>query len=475
MWFRRDLRLADNPALMAAVQNCDEVFFLYINSIDEQLDWQPGEASNWWLHKSLQLFTEQLSQCNAQLVVRSGNCLQVVQEVCLETRAQWVFWNRLYEPAVIERDKTIKRSLQSSGMKVTSFASALLREPWQVLKDDDTMYRVYTPFSKKYFLLDDIDIPLSTPITLKPSSQRLPSLDPGCLQLKPKIHWYDGFEQRWQPGEKGALKNLDDFLQNVLLDYSTTRDVPACDGVSSLSPYLHFGEISPRQIWHAVGHFSDYVSEHEGKDARSRALPFLKQLIWRDFAHHILYHMPHTTNQPFRGKFENFDWQDNPEFLQAWQKGKTGIPIVDAGMRQLWSTGWMHNRVRMIVASLLTKNGLIHWLHGARWFWDTLVDASLANNTMGWQWVAGCGVDAAPYFRIFSPVRQGERFDANGDYVKQWVPELVKLPSKYIHQPWNASESVLAEADVKLGRNYPEPIVDLSISRKNALARYKML
>ncbi len=295
------------------------------------------------------------------------------------------------------------------------------------------------------------------------------------LGLLSSEQWHAKLSGYWKPGEAGAISSLDSFLDTAVENYGTDRDVPGVDGISRLSPHLHFGEISPHQVWNAVQLQAELLMADGNKAAMSNCRDYLKQLVWRDFAHHILFHYPHTQQQAFNTRFDSFPWDDNQVFLEAWQQGRTGIPLVDAGMRELWETGWMHNRVRMIAASLLTKNGLVHWLEGARWFWDTLVDANLANNSMGWQWVAGCGVDAAPYFRIFSPSRQGERFDPYGEYVKRWIPELAGLDAKHIHHPSGAPNSVLSAAGVRLDDSYPRAIVDLSVSRKTALDRYKNL
>ena len=468
-WARRDFRLEDNPALSAACDENDSVVICYIHAPSEEGEWRPGAASNWWLHHSLCAYQDTLGVHSQSLIIRQGNTIDELRAICKTSGARNVYWNRLYDPATIERDTRVKEALKETGVYATSFNGCLLREPWEVAKDGGSMYRVYTPFSKKYFSLPTIKTPLPTVRLRRPPKSPGDSVTIDDLGLLPSISWDRQFYARWQPGEIQAGKQLGWFLDQAISEYKQDRDIPACEGVSRLSPSLHFGEISPRQIWHAVHtHGAMPGSEESIK-------PYLRQLIWRDFAHHLLYHLPHTTDQPFNPAFEYFEWQSNPAFLQAWQQGKTGVPLVDAGMRQLWQTGWMHNRVRMLTASLLTKNGLVHWLEGAKWFWDTLLDASLANNTMGWQWTAGCGVDAAPYFRIFNPTRQGKRFDVDGEYVRQWVPELGKLPSKYIHSPSSAPVTVLAEANIIPGKDYPLPVVNLSTSGAEALTRYKTM
>jgi len=475
VWCHRDFRLADHPALNAAVAENKKVILAYIHDPESEQSWQPGAAANWWLHHSLSAFSTALAKHKASLVIRYGNSLETLLELCKETGAKSIYWNRLYEPAIIARDKVIKKSLSENGIEPHSFNGALLREPWTVSKDDGMMYRVYTPFSRKYFQLPAIELPLEPPPNIPSGHKGVHSEGLEALDLLPSIPWDKQFNDLWKPGELGAQTQLDVFLDHGVLNYGIERDWPAADGVSKLSPHLHFGEISSRQVWHAVVFHGDHVAENGFPDAVDRTLPYLKQLIWRDFAHHILYHVPETSDHPFNIKFKKFRWDRNDDVLDAWQRGQTGIPLVDAGMRQLWQTGWMHNRIRMLVASVLTKNGLVHWHEGAKWFWNTLIDASLANNSMGWQWTAGCGVDAAPYYRIFSPARQGERFDKDGAYVRRWVPELAGVPSKHIHQPWLASRDVLSKAGVTLGKNYPNPVVDLSATRKEALERYKQL
>jgi deoxyribodipyrimidine photo-lyase len=475
VWLRRDLRLRDNPALHHALQRHDQVVLAFIYAPDEEHPWQPGAASRWWLHHSLKKFQKALNQCDAELVIRVGDSAENLISLCTLSEAKTVYWNRLYEPALVSRDTEIKEQLATNGIQAHSFNGGLLREPWEIHKDDGSMYRVYTPFSKKYLQLPEIDSPIDPPLNVNCRIIDGETANIDQLSLLPKKNWDSGFYDCWQPGEAGAFESLQDFLERALMNYAEGRDLPGIDGVSGLSPHLHFGEISPRQVWHEVQFHAAQLADEGLSSAKDSALPYLKQLIWRDFAHHILFHLPHTSERPFNSKFDAFDWEHDPQLLEAWQRGHTGIPLVDAGMRQLWNTGWMHNRVRMLVASLLCKNGLVHWLEGARWFWDTLVDADLANNSMGWQWTAGCGVDAAPYFRIFSPARQGQRFDPEGLYIKKWVPELYSLPSKYIHEPWLAPKSVLEQSNIVLNKHYPAPVLDLSKTRVEALARFKRL
>lgn len=477
VWLRRDLRLSDNPALSNALESSDKVLMVYIHAPDEEAPWQPGAASDWWLHHSLVAFARSLHGTSAKLVIRRGDSLQTLRSLAAETGAGSVFWNRLYDPAIVARDRKIRKTLNDEGIEVHSHNGALLREPWEATKDDGSMYRVYTPFSRRYFEMESLPETLDAPEQIPSRHLDVETLEVDDLKLLPAVDWDAGFHDHWTPGETAGQQRLQTFLEDAVAHYDEGRNIPAEDGVSLLSPHLHFGELSPRQVWHETV-FHGQRMENEGRhraDAVELVKPYLRQLIWRDFAHHILFHQPETDRQPFNDKFSSFEWDHDQALLERWQQGKTGIPLVDAGMRQLWHTGWMHNRVRMLVASVLTKNALNHWLDGAKWFWDTLVDANLANNSMGWQWTAGCGVDAAPYFRIFSPTRQGERFDQHGEYVKQWVPELASLPAKYIHEPWKAPDSVLEKARIRLGEDYPEPMLDLSATRKEALARFKRL
>jgi len=468
LWFRRDLRLADNPALEKALQTADDVVAVFIHSPEEEGAWADGSASRWWLHHSLSALDESLRRLGSRLLMRRGPSLQTLRRLIEETGAEYVYWNRLYEPSGIARDKTIKATLHEQGLIVESFNAGLLYEPWEITRGKGEPYKVFTPYWKA-LLAQGINgslLPIQT--KLPAVSSGLGGLSVHDLALLPKIRWDAGLEENWTPGEAGAWARIDDFLSDAVCRYSEARDRPDHEGVSKLAPYLHFGEIGPRQVVHAL---QARLAEGQGG-----AECFSRQLVWREFAHHLLFHNPNTPESPLDRRFLAFSWNEpQPEILSSWQQGKTGVPLVDAGMRQLWQTGWMHNRVRMVVASFLVKNLRIHWQEGARWFWDTLVDADLANNTLGWQWVAGCGADAAPYFRIFNPVLQGERFDPEGDYVRRWVPELSRLPKAFIHQPWQAPESVLRSGGVRLGENYPFPMVDLKTSREAALAAFKQM
>ncbi|MEO0347237.1 MAG: deoxyribodipyrimidine photo-lyase [Pseudomonadota bacterium] len=468
VWFRRDLRLTDQPALHNALEHCDRLVLLYIDDSETETDWPAGAASRWWLHQSLEALSGDIAARGAALTLRRGPAFDTLRAVIAETGAEAVFWNRIYEPAAIARDKAIKTALNDDHVAVHSHNGALLQEPWEIMTKTGTPYRVFTPYWRAARARLHRPDPLAAPASI--DGVDIASLPLDALDLEPTIGWDDGLEAAWTPGEAGAMSRGRDFVADPVRDYDTTRDLPGTAGTSRLSPHLHFGEISPRQVWRLV---------EEAQDPESDGCRvFLTEIGWREFSHYVMFHFPHTTDAPMNERFAVFPWRDDDEAaadIRAWERGNTGIPIVDAGMRELWRTGWMHNRVRMIVASLLVKNIRAHWLHGARWFWDTLVDADLPANSMGWQWSAGTGADAAPYFRIFNPVTQGEKFDGDGAYVRHWVPELAALPKKYLHKPWEAPEAVLREAGVALNRDYPRPIVDLKTSRKAALDAFQTL
>lgn len=469
VWFRRDLRLRDNPALYAA--KGAQLIPVYIHAPEEDAPWQAGAASHWWLHHSLQSLAARLKACGSRLIIRRGDSLAVLRALLKETGASAVYVNRLYEPASIARDSQIQTSLNQQGIEYRSFAGDLLFEPWQIQTKTGGAYKVFTPF---WQTCQRLGLPSDTTPGIRklaPISQRIASLRLDDLQLLPKIRWDTHFPAHWQPGEDGAHKRLRYFLKHALGDYDGGRDFPARAATSGLSPHLHFGEITPRQLVAAIEHARQQTRNAAfGKHAQS----FLRELVWREFTHHILYHFPHTHDKPLNPRFEKFPWQTRRNsLLRAWQDGQTGFPIIDAGMRELLAIGTMHNRVRMIVASLLCKNLGFHWLHGAKWFWDTLVDADLAQNSFNWQWVAGCGADAAPYFRIFNPITQSEKFDPEGIYLRHWLPELSPLPNKYIHAPWLAPASVLQCAHIQLGQTYPMPICDLKQTREHSLLAYK--
>jgi len=472
LWFRLDLRLADNPALARALERDGAVVPCFIWAPDEEAPWEPGAASRWWLHHSLERLDEALRARGSRLIIRRGPTLEALRGLVRDTGARAVLWNRRYEPAVIRRDARVKEALRAEGVHAESTNSALLHEPWTVENKAGRPFQVFTPFWRACLAKDDPAQPRPAPATI-----RAPAAWPGTprvhdLGLLPSIAWDAGLREAWSPGEAGAQVQLRRFTGEALLRYGEARNRPDLPGTSRLSPHLHFGEIGPSQVWHAARRAADKAGVPPEK---WRAWQFLAEVGWREFAHHLLYHFPETPDRPLRPEFERFPWREDAAALKAWRKGRTGYPLVDAGMRELWTTGWMHNRVRMVVGSFLVKNLLLRWQDGARWFWDTLVDADLASNTLGWQWVSGCGADAAPYFRIFNPVSQGEKFDPEGAYVRRWVAELGRLPAPHIHAPFDVPDLVLREAGVVPGRTYPEPLVRHSVSRVAALEAFASL
>lgn len=462
VWFRKDLRLGDNSALAAALEAGGAVLPVFIWAPDEAGEWAPRGASMWFLHHALSSLDNDLQALGGRLILRTGDSLEVLREIIEATGAKRVVWNRRYEGSLRELDATIKRELRVGGVEVESFNSTLLNEPHTVSTGGGKPYKVYTPYWKQVK-----DRTLEPPVDVDVAGLQFPtdwptSLALDDLALLPMVNWDKKFHSYWEVSETAAQSRLERFLGESVDGYNIDRDIPGVNGTSSLSPYLHWGLIGPRQIMAALGCRGDL--------AKSGPEVYAKEIYWREFAYNVLYHFPHTPGEALQEKYAEFPWQPDREILRRWQRGLTGYPIVDAGMRQLYETGWMHNRVRMIVSSLLVKHLLQDWREGARWFWDTLVDADLASNTLGWQWSAGCGADAAPYFRIFNPITQGQKFDPEGDYVRKWVPELAKLPNKFIHEPWEAPEGILEYAGVKLGEDYPEPVIEHKKGRERALA-----
>jgi deoxyribodipyrimidine photo-lyase len=458
LWLRNDLRLSDNAALLAACQH-EHVVLLYI--YDDKRDRALGAAKKWWLHQALKSLGDDISSLNQRLILRSGDEKTVLNEIVTQTNATAVYWNRRYEPTTIGIDQAIKADLGQKNITAVSFAGHLLHEPTKIRTKAGTPFRVFTPFWRNLEgSLFDIEPPLPRPEEIPATSTTLQSDELNAWNLTPnKPNWATTLADKWQGGEQAALTVMDHFLSGNVQTYQAARDFPAIEGTSMLSPYLTFGEISARQVWCA----SMLVENGQ---------PFRRQLAWRDFSYHLLIHNPHIAKQNYNPAFNQFPWIKDDALLTKWKKGQTGYPIVDAGMRELWKTGYMHNRVRMIVASFLTKHLMIDWREGELWFWDTLVDADPANNTAGWQWVAGSGADASPYYRIFNPIIQGKKFDPLGDYVKKHVPELSKLDAKYIHTPWEAPNAVLSKASITLGVEYPKPIVEHSFARERALKAY---
>lgn len=468
-WFRQDLRLRDHPGLCAAVATGRPLVPVYILDDDTPGDWRPGGASRWWLHHSLRALEAALETRGAKLLLRRGPAGEVLRELCDKSGAEAVYCTRQYEPWAAQLERALHDDLATRGVEVKRFPGNLLFEPGRVLNQSGEPFKVFTPFWRHCLRQPEPPLPLPAPKSLAGHQQRLASENLDDWGLTPrKPDWARTWRQHWHPGPEGAGDRLQAFLAAGVGDYDAGRNHPARACTSRLSPHLHYGEISPRMVWHAARRTGG-----EQPALADEVAKFLSELGWREFSHHLLHFFLSLPEAPFKSSFAAFPWRRDNEALRAWQRGHTGYPMVDAGMRELWQTGYMHNRVRMITASFLTKHLLLHWRHGEDWFWDTLVDADLANNAAGWQWVAGSGADAAPYFRIFNPATQGDKFDANGDYVRRWVPELAGLPDKYLHQPFAAPAQVLADAGVALGDTYPQPIVDHREARQAALAAYE--
>ncbi len=458
VWLRNDLRLSDNPALAAATETGRPVVVTYLLD-EESPNIRPlGGAARWWLHHSLSALASELEKNGGRLTLRRGPADAEIQALAKDVGAAGDYWNRRYDPAGTAVDTQLKSALKDTGRDAKSFKATVLFEPWEVQTGAGEPYRVYTPFMKacrnKGLDAAAIAAPRVVHAMEKPpATDRLE--DWALLPVKPD--WAGGLRDAWRPGEQSARARLEAFVEHALTGYAKARDFPGEDGTSRLSPSLRFGEISPRQILAALGDAA------EGDDGTK----FVNELIWREFCAGLLHHFPKLPDENFQTKFDAFPWRNDTDALAAWRKGRTGYPIVDAGMRQLWRTGWMHNRVRMIVGSFLVKHLLLDWRLGEAWFWDTLVDADPANNAAGWQWIAGSGADAAPYFRVFNPVLQGEKFDPDGAYVRRWVPELSELPDTTIHAPWTAAPLERAACD------YPDPIIEHRHARARALDAYE--
>jgi deoxyribodipyrimidine photo-lyase len=464
VWFRDDLRLTDNLALFAAAADGPLVAAYVLD--ENPAEMRPlGGAAKWWLARSLDALRRDLERYGVPLILRRGPAAREILKLAEQLGAGSVHWNRRYDPEGIATDTGIKAALKQAGVQATSHEGHLLREPWDVTTQSGTPLKVFTPFWRAHGAKGEPRAPLPRPAAMTAAEISIASDDINTWGLNPSPYWAKGFEPMWTPGEAGAEARLSAFLDAGLEDYAEDRNRPDLASTSRLSPHLRFGEITPARIWVAA----QMKAETTGQKGLGK---FLSEIGWREFAYHLLFHQPNLRTENFSPRFDAFPWRDDDKALKAWQQGLTGYPIVDAGMRELWTTGWMHNRVRMVTASFLIKHLLIHWRRGEEWFWDTLVDADHANNAASWQWVAGSGADAAPYYRIFNPVIQGEKFDPNGDYVRRFVPELSRMPKAYIHQPWAAPPSILAASGVTLGLTYPHPIVDHAKARDRALAAF---
>ncbi len=447
VWLRNDLRLADNPALHAAFKMGGTITALFVHETNPQLR-APGGAVRWWLEQSLNLLEKSLNERNVELIIADGEALNIIEQLIEENSFDTVFWNRRYAPQEREVDALIKSNLKDKGLHVESFAGNLLAEPWEIKTGNGGSYQVFTPYAKS-LRQHGVSRPL-------PSPDR--KLEPLVIEHKPRRKnykeavWSRKMSGLWKIGEAAAIDQLYHFFDTTIRNYARDRDRPDVEGTSKLSPHLRFGEMSPRQAWHATLSLMD-----QDQSTQAGGEKFLSELIWRDFHYHQLYYRPDIAENDMRDTLADIRWHNDSEMFDVWKTGKTGIPLIDAGMRQLWATGWMHNRVRMLVASVLSKNMQIDWREGEKWFWDTLVDADIASNPGSWQWVAGCGMDAAPYFRVFNPVLQGDKFDTHGGYVRKWVPEIAALPDRWVHKPFAAPKAVLREAGVVLGETYPLP------------------
>ncbi|MBB3019778.1 deoxyribodipyrimidine photo-lyase [Microvirga lupini] len=474
VWFRDDHRLSDNPALAAAAATGSQVLCFYVFDEESKGIRRLGGAARWWLHGSLKSLNDALEQAGLRLLLLRGSALEAVDTVVQATGASAIYWNRRYGAAEIAVDSAIKARLADRGIKAHSFNGRLLHEPWEITNQAGRPFQVFTPYLRAVNARS-IQPPLPAARRLLGGVWARSILDQAVplteLGLEPSApDWAGGMRQVWQRGEHAAQARLSRFVETGLKGYAERRDRPSQEGSSRLSPHLRFGEISPRQVWHSV--MNAVAAEPSlGLDAEK----FLSEIAWRDFTYQLLHYYPHLPDRPHSSRFDNFPWNQDQNALKAWQRGLTGYPIVDAGMRQLWQTGWMHNRVRMITASFLVKHLLTDWRQGEAWFWNTLVDADPANNAFSWQWISGSGPDSAPFHRIFNPVTQGEKFDPKGDYIRTFVPELSRLPPAFIHKPWEASPTILREAGIDLGETYPEPIVPHGPARGRALEAFRSL
>jgi len=471
VWFRQDLRIADQSALFAAARSGRPVVPLYVLDDGSPGAWRIGGASRWWLHGSLESLAAELARLGSPLILRRGEAAQTVGQVVRECGAGAVYATRHAEPFWCAAEDRLRLRLSTEGVTLEIGDGTTLFPPGGICGRDGRPLRVFTPFWKACLAAPEPPRPLPAPDALRPPSCPVASDALASWGLLPSTpDWAGGLRETWRPGEAGAHARLHDFVEGDLRHYRQDRNRPEPTGTSMLSAHLHAGEVSARQVWHCVQARAQAVPQFA-----SGAESWLRELGWREFCAHVLAMRPELPEQPLQPRFAAFPWRNDPKALAAWQRGRTGYPIVDAGMRQLWRTGWMHNRVRMITASFLVKHLLVPWQQGEAWFWDTLVDADLANNAGGWQWVAGCGTDAAPYFRIFNPVLQGEKFDPDGAYVRRWVPELARVPAPLLHKPWQAAPLELESAGVRLGHDYPAPLVDHAQARARALSAFSGL
>ncbi len=461
IWFRRDLRIDDNPCIRAAAELKSPTIAIFIYSQKDESPWNIGEASKWWLHHSLNSLKKDLKKIKIDLHIFEGSYAETLSTLIKKTNARRIFWSRIYDPAYKDLDEHLRMDFENRDLEVKVFEGNLLMEPWELKNKTQSPYKVFTPFYNAFLNVFKPAPNTKRPESLIPFSKEISSKSIEDLKLLPKMNWDKDFYTNWTPGESGAQSQLQKFLGEIAADYKEKRDIPSLLGTSRLSPHLHFGEISPLLTWNQI--LAKTKKTRSSKE-RINLSSYAREIVWREFAHYILFHFSDTPENPLNPTYRKFPYQKNTKFLEAWKKGMTGFPIVDAGMRELWNTGWMHNRVRMVVASFLTKHLLQDWKEGAHWFWQTLVDADLANNTMGWQWAAGCGADAAPYFRVFNPILQGEKFDPDGTYIRKWIPELAALPRNTIHTPWLSP---------LLAKNYPRPIVSHEEGRKRALDAFK--